>query len=109
MEKCYSALANTLRATGTRKNTKTFELLGYTTQELKSHIKQHPNWNAVKNEKWYLDHVFPIKAFCDYGITDISLINCLENLQPMEGRENLRKKDSYDPEQFEAWLEERRG
>ena len=99
---------NTLKATGKRKDTKAFNMLGYTTRELKEHIEKHPDWENVKQGKWHLDHKFPIKSFCDYGITDISLINCLENLQPMTGRENLKKKDSYDRAEFEKWLKRKR-
>ena len=52
-----------------------------------------------------MDHIFPIQAFVDYGIKDIKLINCLENLQPLNGKENCSKGDKYDVEKFEKWLE----
>ena len=58
------------------------ELLGYTQEELRQHIKNHPNWNLVKNEKWHLDHIFPFKAFFEYKIYDTKLINSLENIFP---------------------------
>lgn len=55
-------------------------------------------------EKWVVDHKFPIKAFLDYGIEDIALINCLENLQPLEEKANLRKNDYYLASDFETFL-----
>lgn len=43
-----------------------------------------------------IDHIFPLKAFVDYGILDVRLANCLENLQPMIGKENVSKSAKYD-------------
>ena len=54
-----------------------------------------------------MDHVFPVKAFCDYEVTDLSVINCLENLRPMKGRENIKKGGKYHGEDFEMWLEQK--
>jgi hypothetical protein len=104
--KCYSILSKTLKACETNKSNKTSILLGYTPCELKSHITNHPNWEVVKNEKWHIDHIFPIKAFIDYNIKDIKLINCLDNLQPLKREENIKKNDSYDRCSFEKWIVE---
>jgi len=51
-----------------------------------------------------LDHIFPIQAFIKYGIRDIKLINCLENLQPLSPVDNMIKSDNYDKKEFEKWL-----
>ena len=51
-----------------------------------------------------IDHIFSIKAFVDYGISDISLINCLENLQPISSYENISKNAKYNKQEFEVWL-----
>ncbi len=48
---------------------------------------------------------FPVSAFIKYGIHDVRLINCLDNLQPLEAYANLSKHDKYDKQEFEAWLE----
>jgi len=103
--KCFSALRSTMLATKQNKYSKSYKLLGYTPKELRKRVEYHPNWIKLNGKKWHLDHVFPIKSFCDYEITDISLINCLENLRPMEGRENLKKSAKYNQEDFERWLE----
>lgn len=82
--------------------------LGYNWQALKDRIENHPNWEKVKDEDWHLDHIFPIKAFLDYDITDVKLINCLDNLQPLPAKENIAKKDKYDKQEFESWLQKKR-
>lgn len=102
--KCHSALRCALQAIGKKKLTRSFKLLGYTPTDLREHIENHPDWLKVKNGNWHLDHIFPIKAFCDYGITNVELINSLENLRPMIGKENLRKSAKYNKIEFENWL-----
>ncbi len=106
-KKCYRALRTVLHHLGRRKTAKTYVLLGYGPTELKSHLEKHPNWPTVKNGKWHLDHVFPIKAFLDYGIDEISVINCLDNLQPLAEFCNLSKGFKYDKDAFESWLQSR--
>jgi len=78
-------------------------MLGYGHKELMDRVVSHPNWVKVKN-KWHLDHVFPIKAFLDYDIKDVKLVNCLENLRPIKADENCSKQDYYNAEDFEFWL-----
>jgi hypothetical protein len=101
---CRSLLRNCLRRIQLPKTNKTSDLLGYTGQELREHIESHPNWLNVKGEKWHIDHIFPVKAFCDYGIKDIKIINCFENLMPLEGKKNLSKRAKYNKMEFEKWL-----
>lgn len=103
-QRCYKLVAMSLKATGRVKNGKTARLLGYTFKELQDHIINHPNYNLVKNDRWNIDHIFPIKAFVDYGIENLSLINCLENLRPISMVENCSKSDHYDRSEFEGWL-----
>ena len=68
------------------------------------HIKSHPNWEKIKDQDWHLDHIFPLQAFLEHNIKDIKLINCLDNLQPLLGKENISKGDKYNKEQFLNWL-----
>ncbi len=103
-DKCHKMLKHLFKRTGQIKNEKTYKILGYNFKELKEYIYTHPNWKNVKDKDWHLDHYFPIKAFLDYGIKDIKLINCLENLQPLLAIENMRKNAKYDAEKFEGWL-----
>jgi 5-methylcytosine-specific restriction endonuclease McrA len=103
-KKCYKAVRATLLATEQEKVGSTTELIGYTPKQLQEHITNHPNWKKVKNGDWHLDHIFPIQAFLDCGIKDMALINCLENLQPISGRENDSKGAKYNKKSFEKWL-----
>jgi len=103
-QKCYKMLNYTLKQSGQLKSDRTYNMLGYSGNELRSYITNHINWKNIKNGKWHLDHVFPIQAFVEYGIKDIKLINCLENLQPLGEKENQSKGDSYDKCKFEKWL-----
>lgn len=105
--RCQDLLYMTLRSTGEWKTTKTYFILGYTNKELMEHIRKHPNWEVVKNQKWSVDHIFPIKAFVDHGIKDPKIINCLENLQPLEKIENILKGSKYDKGKFEEWLKQK--
>lgn len=103
-KRCYNILERSLKATGQIKHYKSSLELGYTGTLLREWIVNHENWKSVKDHKWHLDHIFPIQAFVDYGITDIKLINSLDNLRPILSVHNLRKQDKYDKDQFEQWL-----
>ena len=102
-QKCRYLLANVLKRINTPKTNKTEKMLGYTSQELRRWIESHPNWPQIKH-KWHLDHVFPVKAFLDFKITDIKIINHLANLRPLLSKDNLRKADKYDIIEFKNWL-----
>lgn len=103
-KKCHNLLQRTLRKTNQRKTDKTYKLLGYDSSDLQNYIYNHSNWDIAKNKDFHLDHIFPIKAFLDYNIKDIKLINNLDNLQLLSKRENLSKRDKYDRKDFENWL-----
>jgi hypothetical protein len=103
-KKCYKALSTTLKCVYRVKEKHTKEILGYSPSELQDYVTNHPNWNNVKDYKWHLDHIFPTQAFIDFGIVDIKLINCLENLQPILNCDNLSKGDKYDKIKFKEWL-----
>jgi hypothetical protein len=98
-------LTNTLKRVGTSKEGHTNELLGYSAKELMSHLQDHPNWENLKSTKWHIDHIFPIKAFRTHGITDVSVINAFDNLQPLSANENLAKRDQYDEDKFLRYCE----
>ena len=100
-------LRNTLKKTCQKKRDRTHEMLGYTFKDIQDHIYNHPNWKKVKGTIWNLDHIFPIKAFLDYNIRNIKLINNLENLQPLSWQENTKKSANYNKEEFEKWLKEK--
>jgi hypothetical protein len=103
-KKMYKALRTCFTRFNKEKNTKSIKILGYSPTELYLHITSHTNWEKVKDTKWTIDHIFPIQAFIDFNIWRPDLINCLENLQPMESKANTAKSDKYDVKEFENWL-----
>lgn len=104
-QRCYKMVAITLAATNQRKSNRTANLLGYDHNQLKEHLTSHPNWEKVQGGKWHVDHIFPIKAFIDHGISDLKIINSLDNLRPLEATANMSKGDSYNEQEFLKWLE----
>lgn len=100
---CGRLLRRALLATGQAKSDHTYKMLGYTAQELQDHILKHPNYPSCKDD-FHIDHIFPVQAFLDYGIRDLTLINRLDNLRPLFGPENISKADTYDEARFKEWL-----
>lgn len=103
-KKMYKALRSTLNAFNQSKVGKTSDMLGYGPKDLQQHIFNHSSWEKVKAINWHLDHIFPIQAFLDYNIYRPELINALDNLQPLEGKENISKHGRYDKKLFENYL-----
>lgn len=99
------ALDRTLEYLNTNKMENTSKILGYSGVDLLKHLETFPNFNSIRKQDWHLDHIFPIIAFVNKGITDIKIINCLENLQPLLSDENTTKGDKYDEAIFDVWLE----
>jgi len=88
-----SVLYNTLKRVGSKKESKTNELLGYSPIELKEHIEKKfidgmfwDNWG-----KWHLDHIKPVSSFDKSE--KMSIINSLDNLQPLWAVDNLKKSN----------------
>jgi len=100
----YGCLSRCLDQTQTDKKDKTYEMLGFTPQELQDRLETFPQWEELRKNYWHLDHIFPICAFIENNITDIKLICRLDNLQPLPGKENCVKNDKYDKGEFANWL-----
>jgi hypothetical protein len=68
-------------------------MLGYTIPEFRANLERQftegMSWD--NRSEWHIDHIKPIKAFLDEGITDPAIINALDNLQPLWAHENLSK------------------
>lgn len=88
-------LFRALKATDGKKMFRTCEHLGYTPEELRTHIERQfakgMSWDNYGD--WHIDHITPIKWFTDNGKTDPALINCLSNLRPVWAKENISKSD----------------
>jgi hypothetical protein len=96
----HSNVANLVRrGLGKNKNSKTFDLLGYTQQQLKEHLeKQFVNGMTWDNYgKWHIDHKIPRAALPYQVATEENFKKCwaLDNLQPLWAIDNLRKSDKF--------------
>jgi len=80
------------------------ELVGYTVDELKEHLENQfedwMNWDnygvAGKDKKtWQIDHIKPRSSFDYNSVDDPEFRECwgLENLQPLDSIENMKKGD----------------
>ncbi len=79
------------------------EHLGYKVEELIKHLeKQFEPWMTWENygkykvgeeKKWHIDHIKPVSSFSFTSYNDPGLKECwaLENLQPKEAVENIKK------------------
>lgn len=89
-------LSRHLRWTGLDKVSNTSEMLGYTSQDLKIHIESMfvdgMSWENYGD--WHIDHKKPLSKF---DISELpSIVNSLDNLQPLWAYENLSKGDKYE-------------
>ncbi|CAM0057715.1 hypothetical protein VPHF89G1_0066 [Vibrio phage F89 g1] len=79
------------------KRAKAEELLGYTCEQLRSHIesqfREGMSWD--NRSEWHIDHIKPVIAFIKEGTTDPAIINALDNLQPLWAKENLSKSSKF--------------
>jgi hypothetical protein len=75
-------------------------LVGYTLEDLKQHLeKQFEDWMNWDNYgKWHIDHIRPISSFDFTSAENKKIKECwaLENLQPLEAIENIKKNNKYD-------------
>lgn len=73
------------------------EIIGYTQDEFIHHIESQfedgMTWD--RRSEFHIDHIKPIKAFIDEGVTDIKIINALSNLQPLWAKDNMSKGAKY--------------
>jgi hypothetical protein len=86
-----SILNNVLNRFNIKKNNKTIELLGYSAQDLKEHLEskflEGMSWDN-RNE-WHIDHIIPVSSFDKSE--KMSVVNSLDNLQPLWAKDNLSK------------------
>lgn len=89
-------LARYYKWIGVSKLDKTHRLLGYTSGELKFHIESlfldGMSWDNFG--KWHVDHIKPVSKFNKSELP--SIVNSLDNLQPLWANENLKKGAKYE-------------
>lgn len=97
-------LENTIRAgihveitRGSKRGRKTFDLLGYTAENLKAHIERQfqpgMSWDNYSLHGWHIDHIKPVSAFNYSTPDDPDFRACwaLTNLRPLWAKDNLSK------------------
>ena len=90
-------LRRVLTMTRSRKDKKSEYILGYTKEELRSHLESQfrdgMSWSD--RSSFHIDHIIPVAYFLRNGITDPAVINALSNLQVLTPEENRQKSDSF--------------
>ena len=89
-----------------KKGFKTFDLLGYTSTDLKNHLdslfKDGMSWDNYGRFGWHIDHIKPIASFKltkkngEPNLEQIKLCWSLNNLQPLWANENESKGSWYE-------------
>jgi len=86
-------LRRTLKMSASKKTSGVVLSLGYTPEELKSHLESRfltgMSWSNYG--EWHIDHIKPIIAFIKSGCFDPLIINALENLTPLWAKDNMSK------------------
>ena len=94
-----TAVWQLLKEHGIKKTNKTFALLGYTIEELMTHLeKQFTEGMTWDNYgEWHVDHIIPMCSFKFENTDDEGFKECwsLNNLQPLWGKDNLSKGTRY--------------
>lgn len=83
------------KALGTAKNKSWPLLVGYTANELRTHLERQflPRMGWHNMEKWHIDHIIPLANF-SYTSTDspdFKAAWALSNLRPLWSKENIKK------------------
>lgn len=94
-QRTRTAVYTCLKERSVAKYRSTFDLLGYSIEELMAHLeKQFTEGMTWDNYgEWHVDHKIPMNSF-NFETTDdreFKLCWCLDNLQPLWGSDNLTK------------------
>lgn len=103
--KYRDVLRGVVRRMGSKKESNTISILGYSASDFKNHIENkfenNMNWKDGRSE-FHIDHIIPIAAFEED--TPLSIINSLDNLRPIAVIENLQKSDKIDYDEIEIYI-----
>lgn len=86
-----NGLRQSLKDVGSKKGEKSFNMLGYSAQDLRNHIeKQFLKGMCWENaDKWHIDHIIPISTANNEE--DVIRLNQLSNLRPLWAKDNICK------------------
>ena len=92
-----TAIYQVLKESKVNKNGHYFDILKYSQNDLIEHLeKQFVGDMSWENYgEWHVDHIVPISSFKIKEIGDEEFMKCwsLDNLQPLWGRENIKKSN----------------
>lgn len=93
-----SMVARVIKGAKTEKSSSTFDCLGYSASDFRSHIeKQFTRGMSWDNHgDWHIDHVIPVSFFIKSGEVDPAVVNALHNLKPLWAEDNHKKSDRVD-------------
>lgn len=81
---------------------------GYTSIELHEYLrKQKKGWGARENRgKWHIDHIIPMSKLIKFGVTEVSILNSLDNLKLLTAKQNLKKSSKLrlSKKKFEEYV-----
>lgn len=93
--KAATAIRVCLRRTIEDKNAPSYEMIGYTPEDLRCHIEslfeEGMSWENHGIDGWHIDHIVPVSHYIKEGETDPTIINALSNLRPLWASDNLSK------------------
>lgn len=83
---------------GLKRGASTWQLLGYSRQELMNHLERQflPGMSWENYGEWHVDHIQPLSSFRFTGrdCPEFKAAWGLSNLRPLWARDNILKKDS---------------
>lgn len=109
---CRKVLYRTLKATSSTKDSTTYDILGYSNEQLKEHISSKflNGMSWCNYGDWHIDHVYPVSRYVLDGIEDPAIINSLDNLIPMWAAHNIEKRNrtleeylKYNPDRYDLY------
>lgn len=87
------------QAVSKNQNTKYLDILGYSKEELKTHLEKQftkdMTWKAFRNGDIHIDHIKPQSLFNLKDINDVKECWSLNNLQPLWAKDNIAKSNKY--------------
>ena len=101
---CHS-IYQALKANGWTKGGKTFDYLPYSPEELMEHLEKQFDEHMTRDNYgtyWHIDHIKPHVMFNYDSLDHPDFQKCwaLENLQPLEARENMSKNSIYEGKRY---------
>ena len=100
-------IRHTLKKAKAKKSDRTMNLIGCTTEELRTHLEKQfvEGMNWENRSEWHIDHRRPCASFDLCDKEQQRMCFHYTNLQPLWATDNLRKSAKFDAETFDyVWM-----